>query len=423
MGRHERADESKEDRLLRKAREYVEREEGKKKRRRDDEDDRRSSSKKKSRSNDSDNSVGSDERRSRKHKKKRSHRDDDSDNESDGRRHKKKKRSSRRDGSDSEESRHKKSRKKHKSSSSKNHDKKSEKKSKKKDVKKVKPIKVDKSKLFSLGPVRDQVPERPLQVDQDYFSYHQHLWVYLYREEGVAFGDLTSEQAREAFERFCGRYNAGTLEQGYYDSVLPLEAIEESKTTRHKWSFQTNKTEEKSLHMIEEGVRKQTEYETSQGARKAAPRGCVVIPAEPLQVEQRRGHKSAEERLSDRVAHRRLREHVQAAEEEFTGGRKDGRERQLEKKKETGAKIHAAARDREQATELADSEIYGGDGDFKAALAREKSRKAKRETKKDTRIQELQQKEQDRQQAMLKSLGLTGIKPGQKITIAPRKAP
>jgi hypothetical protein len=36
-------------------------------------------------------------------------------------------------------------------------------------------------------------------------------------------------------------------------------------------------------------------------------------------------------------------------------------------------------------------------------------------------MEELQKKEHERQENMLKMLGLTGVKPGQKITIAPRK--
>jgi hypothetical protein len=109
--------------------------------------------------------------------------------------------------------------------------------------------------------------------------------------------------------------------------------------------------------------------------------------------------------------------------EEFGGGGKTyGRERQMEKRKEVGARTHGAARDREGATELTDDAIFGSEaGGFQTALAREKQRTAQREEKKNSRFAELQKKEDDKKEAMLKLLGLDAMKPGQKITIAPRK--
>ena len=58
---------------------------------------------------------------------------------------------------------------------------------------------------------------------------------------------------------------------------------------------------------------------------------------------------------------------------------------------------------------------------FKSALARERQRNSRRNQEKQERVAELKRKEQEKQDAMIKMLGLTGVKPGQKITIAPRK--
>jgi hypothetical protein len=216
---------------------------------------------------------------------------------------------------------------------------------------------------------------------------------------------------------------------GYYDKVLPQGAVDESKTTRHKWAFQTNATEEQSLHLIEEGVRKQTEYNAQQGASLDEPPVANSTRPVPITFDDdkygQRITKSPKERLAERVANRRLREHVRIAEEEFSGGRGEGRECLLEKKKEISGAIHGAARDREESlagAELRDSNVYGsGDSEFQAALARERQRKEKKTQKHEARIAELQQQEQNRQEAMLKALGLAGIKAGQKITIQPRK--
>ena len=389
MGRHEhdhddrRTKETKEDRLLRKARDYVEREER----------HERKKSNKSHRRKRSDDDDSEDRRSKHEHKddrKKRSRRDNDE--EEDRRRHKK-----------------------HKKKKS-NHSSRSDKKSKK--------VKIDKSKLHPLGNIVGKPPSTPLDVDKDYFAYHQHLSVYLYREEGIAFGDLTSEESHQAFQRFCRHYNEGSLEVAYYEDVLPLKAVEESKTTTHKWSFQTSATEVKSLHMIEEGVRKQTEYDApSRLPETSAPtRGNLQ---DDNDVNVGRHTMTPKERLQGHMANKRLREHVRTAEEELSGGRKEGRERQLEKKKETGASLHGSARDREDrmgGVELGDEDLYGGgSSDFAAALARDRKYKEKRASVKESRLEELQKKEHDRQEAMLKALGLTGIKPGQKITIAPRK--
>ena len=123
----------------------------------------------------------------------------------------------------------------------------------------------------------------------------------------------------------------------------------------------------------------------------------------------------------ERVANRRLKEHIRTAEEEFSGGRKEGRERLIEKRKEVGARTHAASRDREAsaaAPELGDDVLYGGDD--RQQFAREKERAARREASRGQRLNELQTKEKERQEAMFKQLGLTNIKPGEKITIKPR---
>lgn len=407
MGRHDEtkksSKESKEDRLLRKAREFVEREE------------RKSKGRSSSKHDDNENGNDDEDRRKRKHRSKR----DDDDRHRKTRKHSRKRsdsdsiddnrtsKRSRRGEVDERRRREKEKKKKSKHSSS-------------RDEKKLPKGRVDKATLSSLGDIAGKPPETLLDPAKDYFAFHQHLWVYLYREEGIAFGDLTSDEARRAFERFCRHYNEGKLEAAYYNDVLPLKAVEESKTTRHKWSFQTSATEAKTLSLIEEGVRKQTEYEAVPTLQLATAAGHTAeLPASEENCEKT----AMDDKLQEYRANKRLREHVRTVGEELSGGRKDGRERQLEKKKEIAASLHGAARDREDAgVELADADLYGdGNADFSAALARERRYKEKRSSEKEGRLAELQQKENERQQAMLNALGLTGVKPGQKITIAPRK--
>lgn len=140
-----------------------------------------------------------------------------------------------------------------------------------------------------------------------------------------------------------------------------------------------------------------------------------------LEEQQQQQHRTEEHRRN-----RRLRETVRTAQEEMMGGPKDFRAKQMEKKREEADRIHGAARDREEGrggVELTDDAIYG-DGDhrsFQNALARERQFKARKEESRNARVEELKNKEQERQSNMLKMLGLEGVKPGQKIQIAPRK--
>lgn len=310
----------------------------------------------------------------------------------------------------------------------------------------IKKLKVDKSKLFSLGEPLGRSPDTLLDAETDYFAYHKHLWLYLYRDCSTAFNDLSSQQARRAFADFVQRYNAGELELGYYapNNILPVEALEECKTTRHSWGLKISDQEDKRLQVLQEGVHKQTEYQAPGGGGGgesflSAVAGASMPPPdsrpavlpreddnEDRKVSSSRNHhhsrQTPEERQANLRHNRRLRDHVQTVQEELTGGRKEGRERQLEQRRELSAKIHGAQRGGEQDAELNDEALYGGgggDADFRRALAASQQRTAANEGRKQARVAELQQKEQEKQNAMLQSLGLSH-KIGQKIQIQPR---
>lgn len=291
--------------------------------------------------------------------------------------------------------------------------------------KKQKHVKPKSRMLKALGDPLGNTPDQMLDAEKDYFAFHQHLWVYLHREEGRAFNDLNAAETRDAFSRFVSQYNAGKLEQAYYDPKgLPAAALEECKTTRHAWSFKVNETEERNLQHLQDGVRKQTEYHAGDMKEESSPiqlSSSAVIPSGRAVLEER-PRRTAEDRYTDRVANHRLKQHIKAAEEDFYP-RKEGRERQIEKRHDQAAKIHGAASGRDGAgVELTDEGIYGSDDrSFKIALAREQQRKFQREDQKQQRIKELQEKEAEKQKSMLKMLGLSGIQPGQKITILPRK--
>ncbi len=139
-------------------------------------------------------------------------------------------------------------------------------------------------KLHDLGPKANKPPSTLLDPSNDYFSYHEHLRLYLYRTEGTYFEDLSSPETHKAFKKFCSKYNKGELETGYYEKKLSEEALEQCKRTQHAWKFKISVAENKSLDLIKSGVKKQTAYEvkdpivSSNNSLKNGPMVCVPVP-------------------------------------------------------------------------------------------------------------------------------------------------
>ena len=292
-------------------------------------------------------------------------------------------------------------------------------------------------KLVSLGEISMFPPREKLDTDTSYFSHNSHLRLYLFRNYGIYFEDLTSEESHDAFKEFVSKYNDGKLEVAYYDAnkgkLLPQEALDQCQRTKHKWNFKTNKVEQQSLKIVRDGVQKQTEYDSN--APMTKPRASAPVAAAASvgaksteQIDKQR-NKFSRDRDERRRSDKQYRERVKLGNEEMyeTGKADYGRERMIEKRREQANKIHGAAKDRESeaGAELDDSAIYGGEGggdiSYGAALAKEKKYRERKEAAKQERTSELLRKEDDKQKKMLQMLGLSGLKPGEKIKIAPRK--
>ena len=307
---------------------------------------------------------------------------------------------------------------------------------------KAPPKKNDKSTLFPMGEPLGHPPDLKINAEKDYFSYHQEFWVYLFREEGTYFNDIETKESHAAFARFAKQYNAGKLEEPYYKRKFPNEVIEESKTTKHSWGFKTTDTERKGLGDLQKGVRRQTEYSSqdkkvdstninintntntnSSGSGDFKNQMGISQTKTAPSVSARR-RQTPEERLEERRANQRLKEKVRLTHEELTGGSKDFKERRLEKKREKSTRIHGAHRDNEGGAagmELSDAALFGGDD--KSTLARNRQNKDRRDDRRKNRIEELELKEKERQNNMLKMLGLENLQGRKKLEIAPRKDP
>ena len=137
---------------------------------------------------------------------------------------------------------------------------------------------VDLSSLFYMGGKKGAPPSRKLDPENDYFAFHDHLRLFLYRTEGVFFEDLSSTKTHKAFASFCSKYNAGELEEAYYLDELPEDALNQCKRTKHSWNFKTSSAEIKSLDLIKNGVKKQTSYDIKPPAQSKQPTATLCVP-------------------------------------------------------------------------------------------------------------------------------------------------
>lgn len=289
---------------------------------------------------------------------------------------------------------------------------------------------IDKNKLYSLGERLGHPPDVVLDPEIDYFAQNQRFRLYLYRECGLTFDELSSHDARNKFKDFVQKYNAGELETGYYAPHLPIPAIEECPSTRHQWGLKITNQDSQHLQILQEGVRKQTEYQAAELKQSLSGTSHTNHSKDANETNIDRHNRDVvvnPQHIDPKnsVKNRRLREHVQTTIEELSGGRKEGHERQLEKRQERAAKIHGASRYQQDMVELDDAALYGGntDDDFRRLAAASKKRAAAQETKKEERILELKQKEQEKQNAMLQMLGLSHKIGQAKIEIQPRNDP
>eukprot|EP00904_Undaria_pinnatifida_P004485 jgi/Undpi1/14037/HiC_scaffold_9.g03688.m1 len=98
-----------------------------------------------------------------------------------------------------------------------------------------------------------------------------------------------------------------------------------------------------------------------------------------------------------------------------------GHQAVADKRREVGARTHAAAKAREDAADgldMKESDTMGGGDSFRDALARTKHGQKRRQMAKTEHLQGLAAKEEEKRAAFMAQMGL---KVGQKITIQPRK--
>ncbi|CAI5729910.1 unnamed protein product [Peronospora effusa] len=105
-----------------------------------------------------------------------------------------------------------------------------------------------------------------------------------------------------------------------------------------------------------------------------------------------------------------------------------GREAQIEKRRQVGAKLHGAAKDRENGRDgldLSEEFLMGGHGDdnndLKRQLTRRDLARRRKKEEQEEKLGELKAKESARMEKFLENMGLTGSKARKSATIAPRR--
>ncbi|RQM30906.1 hypothetical protein B5M09_009455 [Aphanomyces astaci] len=258
--------------------------------------------------------------------------------------------------------------------------------------------------------------ETTLTVD-DYFQKAKEFRVWLKLEKGVYFDDLTSADAQAAFEKFVSKWNANRLESMYYTKI-PQQVLESVHRTKHKWGFKMNDHERLELASTKDTVDISTNKETT-SARPALPsHSTATSRATPKQPASspREVDDSDDDRKRAKRDRKAYNKHKDMVHEELAP-KATGRDAAIEKKRQVGAAVHGAARQKDDAKDgltLSEDFLMGGSDDFQARVQRRKQAQGRR-------AEEMNQRDAEAAR-MQKFLADMGIQPGQeRITIAPRQ--
>lgn len=153
--------------------------------------------------------------------------------------------------------------------------------------------------------------------------------MWLKSTRGTYLDDLSSERSRELFDKFVKRYNTGKLEDVYYKEG----GVTESTRTRHKWAFvdKLSIPDSDALSSTKDAVASSTNCPES--AATAQGSAAVTRP-----------------QVKPRLSRKREREQYNLALDEIAP-KATGREAAIDARRSKAARIHGAARDREDETD------------------------------------------------------------------------
>lgn len=219
----------------------------------------------------------------------------------------------------------------------------------------------------------------------DYYRKNSEFRLWLLESKEKYFDELNKEKQRKYFEKFVERWNSGSLKNKFYEGIRSSQ-IPRHDSTRHQWGF-SKKLNESELESIRDSVDSATysnkgtnpSHNESSSRRVLGPK--LPSTGFELAVDQEEARKR--ERFDDKRETKAYRKRKEEVLEELVP-KETGREAMLAKRREKSAHTK---RERSPDVTLNDNELLGHD-DFKAAVAREKAREAKRNDRRHNFMQE-----------------------------------
>ena len=203
--------------------------------------------------------------------------------------------------------------------------------------------------------------------------------------------------------------------------------------TKHTWAFAKNLDNNTQMEL--DTMRDKVEHLTNKDAPVEGMRARTKPPpsSEPVCQPVPSSHPAAHPLAADPDRQRIMQLQAKAPVKNFRKHDRDvmdelvpkatGRDREIEKRKEVGDRIHGAAKAREEDRDglaMSDDRLMGGGGSdsFRAAVARRDAARQRKQDARDQRVSEIQSKEADRMKSFMASMG---IQPGQKIVMRERE--
>jgi hypothetical protein len=264
----------------------------------------------------------------------------------------------------------------------------------------------------------------PRLFPSDYFARSTEFRVWLAESKNEHVDDISSKQSRRRFGQFVDAWNSGKLAPKFYKG-MDATAVGAAGLTKHKWGIKLSAAEKLALESTRDAIDTSTHHHTYaqefKGQRGEDHEGRARIAqaqqptaARPAAAAAASGAPHARETAEEREArHRREKASSKRAAadaavvmEELVP-RATGREAQLEKRAAKGAYARAGA-DKDTDVSFSDRDLLGsgGSSEFAAALARQKAAQAARANEGAAKLSEHQQREKEKMQKLLQSIGM-----------------
>ncbi|CAM9856209.1 unnamed protein product [Discosporangium mesarthrocarpum] len=273
-------------------------------------------------------------------------------------------------------------------------------------------------------------------TEADYFSRSTDFRVWLMTKRKTNFEDLTSKESHSLFAKFIKDWNLGKLEGFYYEGRIPEELQAKAKKTQHKWGFVKKLSDQDQMRLASAQDSVHSSTEKVKGVKSNVPISSAVVAAlaekkpsaamppplpPPSSSSSSLPGEGRPQERSEAKRRRGMEREKHAVVLDELAPRETGRQAMLDKRRETGARMHASAREREEGRDgldMREADVMGGGDGFQERLAREKALRHRRGTVAQARLSSLAAQEDERRLAFMAQMG---IKAGQKITIQPRK--